>query len=213
MAVEEDYGPKLDDEGRRLLGVVRRNTRKMGNLIDDLLAFSRAGRHEIAARLVDMELLAEGVFAELATERDRERVRFVRRPMPRAWGDQALLRQVWVNLIGNALKFSAPREAPLIEVGAVDGPEGPEYTVRDNGVGFDPAYADKLFGVFQRLHAERDFPGTGVGLALVQRIIQRHGGSVWAEGEVGKGAAFHFRLPARGGGRGSLGARKRSEHA
>lgn len=195
--VVEEYGPKLDDEGRRLLEVVRANAVKMARLIDDLLDLSRLGRAELRHGPVDMAALAQTVLPEVEPDpAARERIEFRLGPLPEASGDPALLRQVWVNLLGNAVKYSARTQRPLIEVTGrlVDGTA--EYAVRDNGVGFDMAYAGKLFQVFQRLHGPAEFPGTGIGLAIVQRIVARHGGSVRAEGEVGKGAAFTFTLPA-----------------
>jgi light-regulated signal transduction histidine kinase (bacteriophytochrome) len=144
-----------------------------------------------------MRAVAEAVFVEATSTADRERVDFRLGELPPAESDPMLVRQVWQNLLGNALKFSASREHPLIEVSARD--EGAElmYEVRDNGVGFDMRYADNLFGVFQRLHTESEFEGTGVGLSIVQRIVSRHGGRVWAQAEVDKGATFGFALPAR----------------
>jgi PAS domain S-box-containing protein len=195
----EEFGPRIDDEGRRLLGVIRANTQRMSQLIDDLLAFSRVGRHGMQRAPVDMAAFAREAFGEQLPEAARARVTLNVGALPNVDGDPAMLRQVWANLLSNAVKFSAPKEKPVIEVfGEVDG-EDAVYHVRDNGVGFDMQYADKLFGVFQRLHTTREFAGTGVGLALVQRIVQRHGGRVWAEGAVGEGATFSFALPSQGG--------------
>jgi PAS domain S-box-containing protein len=197
--MDEEYGRGLDEEGRRLLGVIRANTQRMSQLIDDLLAFSRAGRHRMQRAPVDMAALAREAFGEQLPEAARARVTLNVGALPNVDGDPAMLRQVWANLLSNAVKFSAPKEKPVIEVfGEVDG-EDAVYHVRDNGVGFDMQYADKLFGVFQRLHSTGEFEGTGVGLALVQRIVQRHGGRVWAEGTVGEGATFSFALPSQGG--------------
>jgi len=194
--VDEDYGGRLDDEGRRLLGVVRDNTRRMGQLIDDLLAFSRIGRAEMHGMRVDMAALARGAFEEVGDPAARSRVDLVLGGLPEARGDRALLRQVWANLLANALKFSSGRESPRIVVSGRRDGDRVVYEVADNGVGFDMRYADKLFGVFQRLHGMREFPGTGVGLALVKRVVARHGGEVWAAGEVDAGATFGFSLPA-----------------
>jgi PAS domain S-box-containing protein len=197
--VEEEYGSSLDDEGRRLLRVVRDSTHKMAQLIDDLLAFSRSARHPLQPSRIDMGALARSVYEALIPPEARTRCEFTVGALPSAVGDAAMMRQVWVNLLANAVKFSAPATRPAIAVcGRVDGREV-VYTVSDNGVGFDMTYAGKLFGVFQRLHPAREFEGTGVGLALVQRIVHRHGGRVWADGAVGKGAAFSFALPAPGG--------------
>ena len=190
--LEEDYGPGLDEEGRRLLGVVRASSRRMGQLIDDLLDFSRLGRQALARRPVDMTALAREVAATL-THGTSLRVEIA--PLPRAEADPALLHQVWVNLIGNALKYSGKQAAPRVEIGGREEAGGNVYWVRDNGVGFDMRYAEKLFGVFQRLHGADEFPGTGVGLAIVQRVVARHGGRVWAESRPGEGACFYFTLP------------------
>jgi light-regulated signal transduction histidine kinase (bacteriophytochrome) len=145
-----------------------------------------------------MERLAVSVFDELAASEDRERLEYQVAPLPAAVGDPALIRQVWLNLLGNALKFSSKRERAVIEVGGRREAGENIYWVRDNGAGFDMRYADKLFGVFQRLHGEREFIGTGVGLAIVQRVIHRHGGRVWAQGEADQGATFYFTLPHKG---------------
>ncbi len=196
-AVLEDYGDKLDQEAARLLGVVRSSTLQMATLIDDLLTLSRAGRHEIRHALVDMEALAAKVFEELTGGAPGNNVDFRLEHLPDAFGDRSLLRQVWANLLGNALKFSAGRERPVIEVrGAREGDEL-LYRVKDNGVGFDPRYSDKLFVVFQRLHSAEAFEGTGVGLAIVKRIVSRHGGRVWGACPEEGGAEFSFILPAR----------------
>jgi light-regulated signal transduction histidine kinase (bacteriophytochrome) len=191
----EDHAGSLDTEGKRLLGVVRENTLKMGLLIEDLLAFSRLNRSEVRPSLLDMTSLARSMYYELTTPEQRAGVAFTVGELPACQGDANMLRLVWMNLISNALKFSSRREHPAVEV---DGRrEGGEtvYCVRDNGVGFDMEYAGKLFKVFQRLHGPRDFEGRGMGLACVQRIIQRHGGRVWAEGAPEAGAVFSFALP------------------
>lgn len=194
----EDHNAKLDPEAQRLLGVIDQNTRRMGQLIDDLLAFSRLGRKELASARVDMTELARLVADELRRgegERDGQLEIHIDSLLP-ARGDRALLRQILSNLLQNAVKFTRGRPNARIEVGSR--PDGKErvYYVKDNGAGFDPRYVDKLFGVFQRLHSTEQFDGTGVGLAIVKRIVQRHGGHVWAEGEVDRGATFYFTLPA-----------------
>ena len=189
--LEEDYGGQLDAEGVRLLGVVRANSRRMGQLIDDLLEFSRLSRQPVAKQAVDMGALAREVTATLRPAPAQVELA----PLPHAAADPALLRQVWVNLIDNALKYSGKQPAPRIEIGGREERAETLYWVRDNGVGFDMRYADKLFGVFQRLHAAAEFPGTGVGLAIVQRLVARHGGRVWAESKPGEGACFFFSLP------------------
>jgi light-regulated signal transduction histidine kinase (bacteriophytochrome) len=193
----EDHAENLDGEGKRLLGVVRANTRQMGQLIDDLLSFSRVGRQEMARTVVDMKALAEEAFRNLAAA--DERVSFTIEEVPRADVDPSLMRQVFLNLISNALKFTRPKAERVIAVAGRTEPGRVVYSVTDNGVGFDMAYSNKLFGVFQRLHSSHEFEGTGVGLALVQRIVHRHGGEVWVEGKVGEGATFSFSLPRPGG--------------
>lgn len=167
----------------------------MGKLIDDLLSFSRLSRKEIQPARIDMKALAYSVFGELTSESDRERIDFKIGKLPQADGDPALIHQVWVNIISNAIKFTSKVERAVIEIGTKRSDDEVVYYVRDNGAGFDIQYVDKMFGVFQRLHSEDEFEGTGVGLAIVQRIIQRHGGRVWAEGEVNKGATLYFSLP------------------
>ncbi len=190
----EDYAPQLDTEANRICSIICKNTVNMGQLIDDLLTFSRLGRTKMSPSRIDMATMANSIFFELTTEKDRERVDFSVGPIPGTHGDPSLLRQVWANLISNALKFSSKMPRSVI---AIDGDQDGglcHYSIRDNGVGFDPQYTHKLFGVFQRLHSIREFEGTGVGLAIVQRIVHRHGGRVWAESEVGKGAVFHFTM-------------------
>ncbi|MGO9579863.1 MAG: ATP-binding protein [Desulfobaccales bacterium] len=191
----KDYAPGLDAEGQRFLDIIRSNTQKMGRLIDDLLAFSRLGRQALKLADLDMGTLVRDVVAELQDTLGDRTVQWDLQPLPAARADRALMHQVWVNLLGNALKFTRSQAAAVIEVGCRSTGDEDIFSVKDNGVGFDMQYAPKLFGVFQRLHREEDFEGTGVGLALVQRIVQRHGGRVWAEGQVGRGAAFSFSLP------------------
>lgn len=193
----EDYESILDSEGKRICGVISKEARRMGQLIDDLLAFSRLGRKEIYFSKIDMKALAESVFGELIKEENRERINFDLGKLPSARGDSSLFRQVWVNLLSNALKFTSKKERAVIEVGSQQTRDETIYYVRDNGAGFDMEYGNKLFGVFQRLHSENEFSGTGVGLAIVQRIVRRHGGRVWAEGEVEQGAVFYFALPRK----------------
>ncbi len=195
--VIEEYHDKLDDEGRRQLNVIRDNTQKMGKLIDDLLSLSRLGRQEMNFAEIKMDELAKSVFDELKMSAVQKEPQFDIKALPPAYGDRALIHQVFANLMSNAIKFTRPKDAAIIEVGGWS--EGREdiYYVKDNGVGFDMKYKNKLFGVFQRLHSENEFEGIGVGLAIVHRIIQRHGGRLWAEGEVNKGAAFYFTLPKK----------------
>jgi len=196
--LQEDHAGMLDAECNRLLSIIRSNTQNMAQLIDDLLAFSRIGRKELQRTEVDMTELAKTVWEELKAATPGRKLHVKIMPLPVAHGDRAMLRQVFVNLLANAIKFTRPRETAMIEVGA--GVEGNQnvYYVKDNGVGFDMQYVHKLFGVFQRLHGAEEFEGTGVGLAIVQRIIQRHGGRVWAEGKAGEGAAIYFTLPSKG---------------
>lgn len=189
----EDYNDKLDDEGKRLLNVVRDNTSRMAQLIDDILKFSRAGRLEINFSRIDMEKLAHTVFDELMPKDTRLQLEVD--AIPPAMGDAAMMHQVFVNLLSNAIKFSSAKAHPVIKVGCTIEADQAVYYVRDNGAGFDMQYSDKLFGVFQRLHGVSEFEGTGIGLAIVKRIITRHGGRVWAEGKVGEGATVYFALP------------------
>ena len=193
--LQEEYQQLLDAEGKRICSVISESARKMSGLIDDLLAFSRLGRSAINPGKLDMESLANSVFQDLTTAQSRKRIDFKVDAAPPVMGDMSLLRQVWVNLISNAIKFSSRRRRAVIRVHGENTEGEVVYSVQDNGVGFDMQYADKLFGVFQRLHSVREFEGNGVGLALVQRVIHRHGGRVWAEGQIGKGATFNFSLP------------------
>ena len=193
--IMEDYSDKLDNEGKRILSVIRSNTKKMGQLIDDLLAFARLGRKEIDLSEINMDRVAKAVFDELKATVPERAIQWNMKTIPPAHGDRSMIQQIFVNLLSNAIKFTRPKEIALIEVeGRGEGNEN-IYCIRDNGVGFDMQYVGKLFGVFQRLHSSAEFEGTGVGLAIVQRIIYRHGGRVWAEGKVNEGATFYFTLP------------------
>lgn len=193
----EDHAATLSPEALRLLDRIRSNIRRMGLLIDDLLRFSRLSRKELETAPVDMKTLARAVMDDLARSREHQ-VRITCGDLPRAQGDVELLRQVWINLIDNALKYSGKQGNPTLEIGGSRNADEATYWVRDNGVGFDMAFAGKLFGVFQRLHSQDEFEGTGVGLAIVQRIVHRHGGRVWAEGAPDRGATFSFTLPLGG---------------
>jgi signal transduction histidine kinase len=193
--LEEDYADRLDDEGLRLLRVVQSEARRMGQLIDELLAFSRLGRKEMLISPIDMTELARSTYEHLAAQHEGHLPELQLGALPKCQGDRVLLGQVWANLLSNALKFSSKRDEPRIEVSAASDGHEHIFFVRDNGAGFDPRFQAKLFGVFQRLHSPADFPGTGVGLALVQRIVNRHGGRVWAEGRPGEGATFYYTLP------------------
>jgi light-regulated signal transduction histidine kinase (bacteriophytochrome) len=190
--LQERLGDRLDADEQRLLTVVTDNSRLMGQLIDDLLHFSRVTRVSLQQRLFDMDSLVRDVWSEFAPP-------FTGRmqidPLPQAGGDASLLRQVWRNLIGNAVKYTGRSDAPEIRIYADSDDHEIRYHIRDNGAGFDNRFTHKLFNVFQRLHTTEEFPGNGVGLAIVARVIERHGGRIWAEGEPGRGAEFHFALP------------------
>ncbi len=188
----EDYEAQLDVEGKRVCSVISQSARDMGKLIDDLLAFSSVGRATMQRSTIDMAAMAQSIFFEITTAETRERIDFHVGPLPSIVGDLSLFRQVWTNLLSNAVKFSSKKDRSKIEISSAHQDGQTYYSIRDNGAGFDMQYLDKLFGVFQRLHSTREFEGTGVGLAIAQRIIVRHGGRIWAEGEVGKGAIFYF---------------------
>jgi len=194
--VVEDYSQSLDDEGRRFISVIRANAQKMGDLIDDMLAFSRLSRNEIRMQTVDMRELAESVVQELATPEISAKVNISVGAMDKVFGDASMLRQVWMNLISNAIKFTLPKEGGVIEAGSGIRDNQRFFFVKDNGVGFDMKYSSKLFNVFQRLHSQQDFEGTGVGLAIVRRIVERHGGRVSAEAMPDEGATFSFTIPS-----------------
>ncbi|MFH0974202.1 MAG: AAA family ATPase [Spirochaetota bacterium] len=194
----EDYEKSLDDDGRRVCSVICAESRRMGKLIDDLLAFSRLGRASMNSVLIDMENLVKMVFTESVKPEERNKIDLRIGTLPKASGDPALIGQVWINLISNAVKFSGRNEQRVIEISGRSLTEEYEYTIRDNGAGFDMEHAENLFGVFQRLHSIKEFEGTGVGLAIVKRIITRHGGRVWAESKENSGAAFSFTLPKKG---------------
>jgi light-regulated signal transduction histidine kinase (bacteriophytochrome) len=196
----QKHAPHLDEKGRRYLHVISDAARKMGRLIDDLLAFSRISRSHLSFVEIDLDAMVNGVIRDGAFERAGAPVHWRIAPLPRIRGDSAMLRQVWVNLIDNAVKYSGKNPAPEVTIASQEGttPDQRVFYVRDNGVGFDMHYVDKLFGVFQRLHSPSDFEGTGIGLANVQRIVLRHGGRVWAEGQPGVGATFYFSLPIQG---------------
>jgi len=190
----EDYGNNLDSEGKRICEVISQNAKNMGALIDDLLSFSRIGRNALQPTMVDMRNLAYSVYHELTSTDMRENMILELGELPAATADPTLIKQVWMNLIGNAIKFSSKNPNAKLQVGYGETDDEVIYHIKDNGVGFDMRYVDKLFGVFQRLHSIKEFEGTGVGLAIVQRIIHRHGGRVWAQGAVGEGATFFFSL-------------------
>lgn len=193
--LQEDHHDALNADAQRCLAHVHQGAVRMGHLIDDLLAFSRTARTELRKEPVDMTAMTREIFKELSAEKPERNIRLVLDELPSARGDPATIHQVLVNLLGNAIKYSGSRAEAVIEVsGALSGDEN-VYCVKDNGVGFDMSAADRLFGVFQRLHSADEFEGTGIGLAIVKRIVERHQGRVWAEGKVGEGAAVHFALP------------------
>lgn len=190
--LEADHGELLPADGRRDLRLISKNAVQMSGLIDALLEYSRLGRAEQLRQYVDMPAMVAALLAERSFAGTAE---FEVGPLHSVMGDAPMFRRLWTHLIGNAVKFSAGIDRPRIQIGSAIEGENVVYSVRDNGVGFDMAYADKLFGMFQRLHQEREFAGTGVGLAMVRRIVERHGGKVWAEGTPGGGACFRFSLP------------------
>lgn len=190
--LHEEYVDKLDPEGQRILNVVLKSAHRMGQLIDDLLAFSKLGRRELTRSEIRMEEMVRLLCDE--QKNTGTTATFTINPLPPAQGDHAMIRQVWTNLISNAVKYSFKVPEPAIEIGAKEQDNTTIYYIKDNGAGFDMQYYDKLFGVFQRLHSAKDFEGTGVGLAIVQRVIAKHGGRIWAEGTPGKGASFFFSL-------------------
>jgi signal transduction histidine kinase len=193
--LQEDYAKVMDEHGLRSLETIMRNGHRMGQLIDDLLAFSRLGKQTITRIDLDMNLLTQNVTDELAGQYRVDAEVHIH-PLPNARGDSGMLRQVMQNLISNALKYSMKKDKPVVEIGAFNENGCNVYYVKDNGAGFNMKYYDKLFGVFQRLHGTNEFEGTGVGLALVHRVILRHNGEIWAEGKENEGATFFFSLPA-----------------
>jgi light-regulated signal transduction histidine kinase (bacteriophytochrome) len=192
--LEEDYGERLDEDGKRYLEIIKSNAAQMGQLIDDLLALSRLGRQPLRATTLALEPLVREAFRQATADAPQASIEFTIDPLPECRGDANLMRQVFINLLSNAVKFSRHASPPRIQVGSKLVEDEVAFFVRDNGAGFDMRYAGKLFGVFQRLHGPEEFAGTGVGLAIVKRIVERHGGRVWAEGETGKGATFYFTL-------------------
>ena len=189
-----DFAEELPEQARDYLRRIEDNARLMGELIDDLLAFSHLGRQQIKKVPVDAAATAKHAFTEAASQENKERIHFTVGELPAVQADAALLKQVFINLFSNAIKFSRQRKVAEIDVGSQETEKGTAITVRDNGVGFEMQHAGKLFGVFQRLHSYDQFEGTGVGLAIVRRIVERHGGQIWAEGELDKGATFYFTL-------------------
>lgn len=195
----EDFGPQLPEEAAELLQKIRQGSQNMGHLVDDLLNLSRVGKQQLARQRVPLQPLVESVLKEIQLEAPDRKVDWHVGALPEVECDAGLMRIVFANLLSNALKYTRPREQAMIEVGETERAGETATFVRDNGVGFNMKYANKLFGVFQRLHRAEEFEGTGVGLATVARIIRKHGGKIWAEGEVDKGATFYFTLPAARG--------------
>ena len=199
--LQKDGGPSLSEKNLGRLAMISQSAKQMGDLIDDLLAFSRIGQSEMQKTEVDLNELVRETLGDFQAETKGRNIAWKIHPLPAVRADRALLRMVLVNLISNAVKFTGTRAEAKIEIGCGSGGDGETVIfIRDNGAGFDPRYADKLFGVFQRLHSRDEFEGTGIGLANVQRIIQRHGGRAWAEGVVDGGATFYFSIPTRNGG-------------
>jgi PAS domain S-box-containing protein len=195
----EDYEEKIDAEGRRLMSVILTNARRMGKLMDDLLEFSRLSRKDLQMSGIEMTSLVNTIITDqVARERGRQIAVTVHHLHP-GFGDIDMIRQVWVNLVSNAIKYTGKAQDPAIEIGSREEGGEVQYFISDNGAGFDMQYAGKLFGVFQRLHRAQDFPGTGVGLAIVKKIISKHGGRVWGEGKVDRGATFYFTIPNNNG--------------
>jgi two-component system sensor histidine kinase/response regulator len=191
----EDHAAELSDDGRHLLDMMMTSAREMNQLIDDLLRLSRLGRHTLAKEKVDTLVLANRVIEDMRGETADREVELIVGELPECFGDKALIKQVFINLISNALKFTRKRERAVIEIGCDLLAGEKAYFVRDNGTGFDMERAEKLFGDFQRFHSQHEFEGTGVGLSIVRRIIERHGGRVWAKAEVDKGATFYLTIP------------------
>jgi light-regulated signal transduction histidine kinase (bacteriophytochrome) len=191
----EDHSGKLDDEGNRVIGTIIKNSNRMGQLIDDLLDFSHANRKKIAKSQIDMNEFLQPILTELVEQEKSRDIRIDVKPLLPCFADVNMIRQVWVNLLSNALKYTRKNTTAQIELGSIRENDETIYYVKDNGVGFNMQYYDKLFGVFQRLHKMEDFDGTGVGLALVKRIIERHDGRIWAEAKLNEGAAFYFSIP------------------
>jgi signal transduction histidine kinase len=194
IILQEEYQNIFDDEGKRLLSIVQDSAKKMGVLIDDLLTFSRLGRNGVFKTNVDMNLVVKNAVDELTVLTTHKATIEIHQLSP-VLADHSLISQVWLNLLSNAIKYSVHSPRPVIEVSCIQHDAEIIYSIADNGVGFDMQYAHKLFGVFQRLHDTEEFEGTGVGLALVHRIIKKHGGKIWATAEVDKGATFNFSLP------------------
>jgi light-regulated signal transduction histidine kinase (bacteriophytochrome) len=194
-ALMEDYKDRIDAEGQRYLGIITTSTNQVYALIDGILNFSRLGRQEMHPSDVNVTDLVRGLFAEFQAKHPNRKLDCRVQALPNAHCDLVLSRHLWSNLVDNAIKFTGPRETAVIEVGGKDEPNELVYFIKDNGVGFDMKYTEKLFGVFQRFHTEKEFPGVGVGLAIAQRIVRRHGGRIWADAKLNEGTTIHFSLP------------------
>jgi len=195
--LNEEYIDQLDEEGKRYLHVIQQNADHMNQLISDLLNLSRVSRTEIKRTAINMQEAVQTLYNEISSEQEKAEFECIIEDVPTIKCDSILIKQVWQNLISNALKYSQNATTKRIEISATENEKEVVFCVKDYGAGFNPKYKDKLFGVFQRLHSEEDFEGSGIGLAIVQRIIVRHGGEVWADGNIGAGAAFFFSLPKR----------------
>jgi PAS domain S-box-containing protein len=193
----EEYSDKVDDEARRLIDIILKNSQKMGQLIDDLLAFSHLGRRDLTKGTVSMKDMAMNIWEEQRKMEPGREITCAIQELPQAYADGITIKQVWVNLISNAIKYSRNTAKAIIEIGFEDKDNGIIYYVKDNGAGFDMQYYSKLFGVFSRLHSFQEFDGTGVGLAIVRRIIEKHNGTIWAEGKINEGATFYFSIPKK----------------
>jgi light-regulated signal transduction histidine kinase (bacteriophytochrome) len=198
--LEKHAGTALDHKGRRYVKTISESAKQMGVLIDELLAFSRLDKAELRMADVSLGQLVEEILKDVCLQPQERKIAWTVRSLPTVYGDRTMLRQALINLVDNAVKYTGPRQEAVIEIGPLDqvqiGPDEAGLFIRDNGVGFDMQYAHKLFGVFQRLHTAEEFEGTGVGLATVQRVVGRHGGRVWAEGAVDRGATFYMALPS-----------------
>ncbi|MBA3284648.1 MAG: GHKL domain-containing protein, partial [Nitrosopumilus sp.] len=191
----EDYLEQLDDEAKEILEEIISNSNKMGQLIDNLLGFSRIGKQHVSMVDVNIKEMVDSVVAEQKHIEPTRIIKLTIKKLENIRGDRNMLKQVFINLISNAFKYTGKKKKAIIEIGSHYEKEECIYYVKDNGAGFDMQYADKLFGVFQRLHSSNEFEGTGVGLAIIHKIISKHGGKVWAEGKVGEGACFYISLP------------------
>ncbi len=194
-ALREDYGEKLDADAKRYMKIISTSSRQMTRMIDGILTLSRLGRQQLQVSAIPVPALVEGIIAELKAKYPERKIDFVIGELPNISGDHALIRVIWSHLLNNAVKFTGPNPGTIIEIGSSS--EGNEtiYFVRDNGVGFDMKYEPKLFGLFQRFHTEAEFEGTGVGLAVVRRLVRRHGGRMWAQSAVNVGSTFFFAFP------------------